>query len=77
MPFTLFHPAFAVPFRRLLPGKLVLPGIVLGSMAPDLEYFVRMEAVGKIGHQPQASVPIYLWMPGPIGLAGSSSILYG
>ncbi|WP_164779587.1 DUF4184 family protein [Paenibacillus kobensis] len=51
MPFTLSHPAFAVPFRRLLPGKLALSGIVLGSMAPDLEYFARMEAAGTIGHR--------------------------
>lgn len=49
MPFTLSHPAFATPLRRLFP-KLCMGGLVLGSMAPDLEYFVRMEAFGTIGH---------------------------
>ncbi|EFM13151.1 hypothetical protein PaecuDRAFT_0662 [Paenibacillus curdlanolyticus YK9] len=50
MPFTMSHPAFAVPLRRLMPN-LSVAGLVLGSMSPDLEYFVNMEARGTIGHQ--------------------------
>ncbi|MWC31199.1 DUF4184 family protein [Paenibacillus sp. MMS18-CY102] len=50
MPFTLSHPAFAVPLRRYFPN-LSIAGLVLGSMSPDLEYFANMEARGTIGHQ--------------------------
>lgn len=38
MPFTLAHPAAALPFRRLAPGML-LP-LVIGNVAPDLPYYV-------------------------------------
>jgi hypothetical protein len=37
MPFTLSHPAAAVPLKR---GGLVLSALVVGSMAPDFAYFI-------------------------------------
>src|SRR5579859_7081779 len=36
MPFTLSHAAVVVPFRRMLPFS----ALVIGSMVPDLPYFV-------------------------------------
>jgi hypothetical protein len=39
MPFTLSHPAAAVPLKRALPWT-VLSALVIGSMAPDFPYFV-------------------------------------
>lgn len=49
MPFTLAHPLYAVPLRRLLP-KLSVTGLALGSMAPDMEYFAAMQPYRSIGH---------------------------
>src|SRR5690606_4978909 len=50
MPFTFAHPLFALPLKRLAPGRLRATGLALGSMAPDLEYFARMETAQTIGH---------------------------
>src|SRR5690606_35593602 len=43
------HPAFAAPLKKLVPS-LSMTGLVLGSMAPDLEYFVAFETLRTIGH---------------------------
>lgn len=50
MPFTFSHPLFAVPLRRIAPKWLSVTGLVLGSMAPDMEYFMAMEPYRSIGH---------------------------
>ncbi len=48
MPFTLSHSAAALPFRRwLIPSALVI-----GTFAPDFEYFLRMNVIGRVGHTP-------------------------
>jgi hypothetical protein len=77
MPFTLAHPAVVVPlahWRRVF----VLPALVVGSMAPDFEYFVRLGPTRTIGHTlvgiPLLCVPtglVVLWvfehvMKGPL-----------
>lgn len=48
MPFTLAHPAAAVPFAR---SKLVLSALVIGSLAPDIQYFVRLTGQDRDAHQ--------------------------
>lgn len=52
MPFTLAHPAAALPLRRFAPG-LLLP-LALGTIAPDLPYFLP-ESIGSrfwhVGHE--------------------------
>ena len=48
MPFTFAHPAAAVPFRRL---GLVLSALVMGAVAPDFEYFLRLEPHSRFGHE--------------------------
>jgi len=50
MPFTFSHPAAIVPFRLLPKQWTSLTGLVIGSMAPDFEYFIRMRGYGTYGH---------------------------
>ena len=50
MPHTFAHPFFAAPLKRLMPRFLRTSGLVLGSMAPDFEYFVAMEPHRTVGH---------------------------
>lgn len=48
MPFTLSHPAAVLPLPR---KRLVLSALVVGSMAPDFPYFIRLvEDTGRLGH---------------------------
>ncbi len=47
MPFTLSHPAAAVPLARF---GLPLSALVMGSMAPDFPYFVNIAADSHYGH---------------------------
>jgi len=47
MPFTLAHGAAALPFRRL---HLVFSGLLVGTFAPDFEYFLRFSPDDRFGH---------------------------
>jgi hypothetical protein len=47
MPFTLAHPAAAVPLARF---GLPLSALVVGSMAPDFPYFYRLSTSDQSGH---------------------------
>ncbi|WP_139998508.1 DUF4184 family protein [Paenibacillus paridis] len=49
MPYTLAHPMFAAPLRKMFPF-LSITGLILGSMSPDLEYFIAMQPFQTIGH---------------------------
>lgn len=62
MPFTLSHPAAAVPFTR---WKLPLSALIVGSLSPDFIYFVRLSAAGGFGH----TLPGLFLMDLPLGLA--------
>lgn len=42
MPWTFAHPAAILPLRPLCPRGLSWPALVLGSMAPDLSYYVGL-----------------------------------
>ncbi|MEK5231375.1 DUF4184 family protein [Lysinibacillus sp. FSL K6-0232] len=49
MPLTFAHPAAVLPFSRK--SKYIhFSALVLGSMAPDFEYFVRGRPIAEIGH---------------------------
>lgn len=49
MPLTFAHPAVILPFSRK--SKYInFSAMVLGSMAPDFEYFLRGQPLGEIGH---------------------------
>jgi Domain of unknown function (DUF4184) len=47
MPFTLAHAAAALPFRRL---RLVTSALVIGTFAPDFQYFLRLTPDRRFGH---------------------------
>lgn len=47
MPFTLSHAAASLPFRRFKP---VWPALVIGTFAPDLQYFVLISDEDRSGH---------------------------
>lgn len=48
MPFTVSHAAAALPFGRLKP---IWPALIIGTMAPDFEYFLRLSDEDRAGHQ--------------------------
>ncbi|AEB76555.1 DUF4184 family protein [Clostridium botulinum] len=50
MPFTFSHPAIVIPLNKQLPKYFNITALILGSMAPDFEYFLRFKPIGKIGH---------------------------
>lgn len=62
MPFTLSHAAAALPFRR---SRLVPSALLIGTFAPDLEYFIRLRPGGGWGH----TLPGAFGMSLPLGLA--------
>jgi len=47
VPFTAAHAAAALPFRKL---QLPLSALLIGTLAPDFEYFLRMAPSGGFGH---------------------------
>jgi len=47
MPFTLSHAAAALPFRKLKP---VWPALVIGTFAPDIQYFIWISDEDRSGH---------------------------
>jgi hypothetical protein len=56
MPFTFTHPAAVLPLAYL-PRKygkyFSMTGLVIGSLAPDFEYFFRMEPKSVLSHTPE------------------------
>lgn len=64
MPFTFSHPAIVLPLVYL-PGKMFsLTGLVIGSITPDFEYFLRMKIISNYSH----SIEGLLWFNIPLGL---------
>jgi len=49
MPLTFAHPAAILPFSRKS-RSIHFSALVLGSMAPDFEYFLTGRPMGEIGH---------------------------
>ncbi|MDX1702195.1 MAG: DUF4184 family protein, partial [Melioribacteraceae bacterium] len=50
MPYTFSHIAFALPLKKISPKKISTTGLVIGSMLPDVEYYLRMTMYGEWGH---------------------------
>ncbi|HTD99425.1 MAG TPA: DUF4184 family protein [Mucilaginibacter sp.] len=50
MPFTFSHPAIVLPFSYLPKRWVSLTALVIGSMTPDFEYFIRMKVAARYGH---------------------------
>jgi len=50
MPFTFSHPAIVLPLTYLPRQWLSLTGLVIGSLTPDFEYFLRMRIKSNYSH---------------------------
>ena len=50
MPFTVAHAVLARPLWRAARTRLPMSGIVVGSMAPDLEYLAHLDTERTISH---------------------------
>ncbi|MCW5890951.1 MAG: DUF4184 family protein [bacterium] len=64
MPFTLAHPAAAVPLRRLFGRQAVLSALVIGSLTPDAVYFLPLRVSQPASH----SLAGLAWFCVPVGL---------
>lgn len=65
MPLTFAHPAVVLPFGGRNKRGLSLTGLVIGSMVPDFEYFLRMRLKSTYSHQWDG----LLWFDIPLGVA--------
>ncbi|MCP9766662.1 DUF4184 family protein [Lacihabitans sp. LS3-19] len=50
MPFTLSHVVAVLPFRHQVRKYFSISGLIMGSMAPDFEFFLRNTLYGIWGH---------------------------
>src|SRR5437868_5069951 len=50
MPFTFSHPAAVLPLRILPRHWFSFTGLIIGSMVPDFEYFLRMNVESNFSH---------------------------
>lgn len=51
MPFTASHIVAILPIKKYLRGYFSITGLVIGSMVPDFEFFLRMTLLGYYGHR--------------------------
>ena len=64
MPFTFSHPAIVLSLKYL-PKRLVsMTGLIIGSIVPDFEYFIRMKVESIYSH----TIMGMLWFDLPLGL---------
>lgn len=64
MPFTFSHPAIVLPLTYLPKKWFSLTGLVIGSLTPDFEYFLRMKIKSNFSH----TVDGLFWFDLPLGL---------
>lgn len=64
MPFTFSHPAIVLPLKYFSDKWFSLTGLVIGSLTPDFEYFIRMHVKSEYSH----TVAGLLWFNLPVGL---------
>jgi hypothetical protein len=50
MPFTFSHPALVLPLTYLPKKWFSLTGLIIGSLIPDFEYFLRMKIESNYSH---------------------------
>lgn len=65
MPFTFSHPAIVLPATSLPQKYYSLSALIIGSMTPDFEYFIRMKDYSKYSHTWAG----LFWFDVPLGLA--------
>jgi hypothetical protein len=64
MPFTFSHPAIVLPLTFLPRQWFSLTGLVIGSLTPDFEYFIRMRIQSNYSH----SISGLFWFNLPLGI---------
>jgi hypothetical protein len=64
MPFTFSHPAIVLPLNYLPKRWLSLTALIIGSLTPDFEYFIRMKIESKYSH----TLPGLFWFDLPLAL---------
>ena len=65
MPFTFSHPAIVLPLTVLPKRWISSTGLIVGSMTPDFEYFLRMRIKSDFSH----TLDGLFWFDLPLGLA--------
>ncbi len=78
MPFTFSHPAIVLPLKRLNRRLFSTTSLVIGSLSPDLLYFLKMDGNADYGHTLPGTfffdVPVtfltaiifHTWIKGPL-----------
>jgi hypothetical protein len=64
MPFTFSHPAIILPAAVIPKKYFSWTGLIIGSMTPDFEYFIRMNDFSEYSHKLSG----VLWFDIPLGL---------
>lgn len=64
MPFTFSHPALILPLTFLPKKWFSLTGLVIGSLTPDFEYFIRMKIQSNYSH----TLSGLFWFDLPLGI---------
>lgn len=64
MPFTFSHPALILPLRYFSKKWFSLTGLIVGSIIPDFEYFLRMKIKSDYSH----SLWGVFWLDLPLAL---------
>ncbi|MNQ27391.1 hypothetical protein D3C85_406490 [compost metagenome] len=64
MPFTFSHPAIVLPLTFLPRKWFSLTGLVIGSLTPDFEYFLRMRIQSNYSH----TITGLFWFDLPLGI---------
>ena len=64
MPFTFSHPAIVLPLTFLPRQWFSLTGLVVGSLTPDFEYFLRMRIQSNYSH----TLSGLFWFDLPLGI---------
>ncbi len=64
MPFTFTHPAVVLPLKKIFGKWVSLTGLIIGSLTPDFEYFIRMKIQSNYSHTLLGT----FWFNLPLGL---------
>ncbi len=64
MPFTFSHPAIVLPFNSIAKKYVSLTALIVGSITPDFEYFLRMKIQSIYSHTVWGNI----WFNIPLGL---------
>jgi hypothetical protein len=64
MPFTFSHPALILPLSYLPKRWISVTALIIGSLTPDFEYFLRMEVQSIYSH----TIPGIFWFDLPLGI---------